>query len=472
MLFPTTDFAIFFAVVFTANWLLNPFPRWWKLFMIAASFVFYSWWDWHYVLLLAASTTIACVGALTIARLEDQARKIALVVSLAGLLGLLGWFKYYTFLAVNLDNLTHHLFNLNVLPLKEVLLPVGISFYTFMALSYVIDVYRKEFPPARPVDLAVYLSFFPHLVAGPIVRGPELLPQIRHKRDPRHIDFGRAAWLIAAGLFKKMVISAYISSSIVDPVFGSPHTHSNVEILFAIYGYAIQIYADFSGYTDIAIGVALLLGFRFPLNFDGPYTAVSLQDFWRRWHMTLSRWLRDYLYIPLGGNKGSEGRIARNIMLTMLLGGLWHGAGWTFVFWGGYHGVGQVVGRWRRKRQTALGLEPNTSRARRVLERVATFHLVCLGWVFFRATSMSIAFTMIGRLFTAWGAFPLVTPLVVITIVGSIASQYVSQDMVRDLQASFSRLTPVAQGAILGAILLGITTLAPEGIQPFIYFRF
>ncbi|MGO9340901.1 MAG: MBOAT family O-acyltransferase [Acidimicrobiales bacterium] len=472
MLFPTTDFAIFFAVVFTANWLLNPFPRWWKLFMIAASFVFYSWWDWHYVLLLAASTTIACVGALTIAGFEGRARKMALIGSLAGLLGLLGWFKYYTFLAVNLDNLTHHLFNLNVLPLKEVLLPVGISFYTFMALSYVIDVYRKAFPPARPVDLAVYLSFFPHLVAGPIVRGPELLPQIRHKRDPRHIDFGRAAWLIAAGLFKKMVISAYISSSIVDPVFGSPHTHSNIEILFAIYGYAIQIYADFSGYTDIAIGVALLLGFRFPLNFDGPYTAVSLQDFWRRWHMTLSRWLRDYLYIPLGGNKGSEGRIARNIMITMLLGGLWHGAGWTFVFWGGYHGVGQVVGRWRRSRRTALGLAPDTSKGRRVLERVATFHLVCLGWVFFRATSMSIAFTMIGRLFTAWGAFPLVTPLVVITIVGSIASQYVSQDMVRDLQAGFSRLTPVAQGAILGAILLGITTLAPEGIQPFIYFRF
>ena len=473
MLFPTTDFAIFFAVVFTANWLLNPYPRSWKLFMIAASFVFYSWWDWHYVLLLAASTIIACVGALTIVRFEGRARRTALVVTLAGLLGLLGWFKYYTFLAVNLDNLSHHLFSANVLPLKEVLLPVGISFFTFMAISYVIDVYREEFPPARPVDLAVYLSFFPHLVAGPIVRGSELLPQIRHKRDPKHIDFGRAAWLIAAGLFKKMVISAYISSSIVDPVFGSPHTHSNIEILFAIYGYAIQIYADFSGYTDIAIGVALLLGFRFPQNFDGPYTAVSLQDFWRRWHMTLSRWLRDYLYIPLGGNKGSEARIARNIMITMVLGGLWHGAGWTFVIWGAYHGAGQVVGRWRRNRRTALGVVPDLeNRPRRVVATIVTFHLVCLGWVFFRATSMSIAYTMIGRLFTAWGSAPLVTPLVVITIVGSVASQFVSPEMVRNLQTGFSRLTPLAQGAILGTILLGITTLAPEGVQPFIYFRF
>jgi alginate O-acetyltransferase complex protein AlgI len=472
MLFPTTDFAIFFALVFVANWLLNPYPRPWKLFMIAASFVFYSWWDWHYVFLLAASTAIACVGAIFIDKFEGRARTTALVVSLAGLLGLLGWFKYYTFLAVNLDNLTDHIFGGGPLPLKEVLLPVGISFFTFMAISYVIDVYRRDCPLARPVDLAVYLSFFPHLVAGPIVRGEELLPQIRHKRDPRHIDFSRAAWLIGAGLFKKMVISAYISSAIVDPVFGSPHTHSNIEILFAIYGYAIQIYADFSGYTDIAIGVALLLGFNFPQNFDGPYTARSLQDFWRRWHMTLSRWLRDYLYIPLGGNKGGEARVARNIMITMMLGGLWHGAGWTFVAWGTYHGAGQVVGRYRRRQQAATGVVPNPTKGRIALERIATFHLVCLGWVFFRATSMSIAFTMIGRLFTAWGAAPLVTPLVVITIVGSIASQYVSGDVVSRVQTAFSRQTALVQGAILGAILLGITTLAPEGVQPFIYFRF
>jgi alginate O-acetyltransferase complex protein AlgI len=473
LLFPTTDFAIFFAVVFTGNWLLNPYPRPWKLFMIAASFLFYSWWDWHYVLLLAASTTIACVGAAVLSRYEGRKRRTAFVATLCGLLGLLGWFKYYTFLAVNLDNLTRHLFGGGPLPLKEVLLPVGISFFTFMAISYVIDVYRGQLAVARPVDLAVYLSFFPHLVAGPIVRGEELLPQIRHKRDPRHIDISRAAWLIAAGLFKKMVISAYISSAIVDPVFGSPHTHSNIEILFAIYGYAIQIYADFSGYTDIAIGIALLLGFQFPQNFDGPYTATSLQDFWRRWHMTLSRWLRDYLYIPLGGNKGSESRIARNIMITMILGGLWHGAGWTFIAWGAYHGIGQVVGRWRRKRRTALGLEAEpASRGRLILSRIATFNLVCLGWVFFRATSMSLAFTMIGRLFTAWGSAPMVTPLVVITIVASIASQFVPPGLVGDLQRAFSRQTAVVQGAILGGALLLVTTLAPEGVQPFIYFRF
>lgn len=473
MLFPTTDFAIFFAVVFTANWLLNPHPRAWKLFMIAASFFFYSWWNWHYVFLLAASTMIACVGAIVIAGLEGRARRFAMIGSLAGLLGLLAWFKYYTFLAVSIDSLTRHIFGGQPVPLIEVYLPVGISFYTFMAISYVVDVYRKTLQPARPVDLAVYLCFFPHLVAGPIVRGEELLPQIRKRRDPNHIDYGRAIWLIGAGLFKKMVVSAYISSSIVDPVFGSPNTHSNIEILFAIYGYAIQIYADFSGYTDIAIGIALLLGFQFPQNFDAPYTAVSLQDFWRRWHMTLSRWLRDYLYIPLGGNKGSESKIARNIMLTMILGGLWHGAGWTFVAWGAFHGIGQVVGRYRRKVQVARGMDKvPVSKTRVALQRVATFHLVCFGWIFFRATSINLAFTMIGRLFTAWGSAPMVTWLVVITIAGSIASQFVSPEVVGNLQSAFSRQTLVVQGAILGAALLLITTLAPEGVQPFIYFRF
>ena len=188
------------------------------------------------------------------------------------------------------------------MPLLQVALPIAISFFTFMAISYVVDIYRRQLEPAKPLDLAVYLSFFPHLLAGPIVRGGELLPQIRRRRDPNSIDYSRAFWLILAGLFKKVVISSYVSSAIVTPVFTSPTQHSAPEAIFAAWGYAVQIYCDFSGYTDIAIGLALLLGFRFPQNFDAPYTARNLQDFWRRWHMTLSRWLRDYLYIPLGGS--------------------------------------------------------------------------------------------------------------------------------------------------------------------------
>jgi alginate O-acetyltransferase complex protein AlgI len=474
MLFPTIDFAIFFAVAFTANWLLNPFPRVWKLAMIALSYFFYSWWDWRFVFLLAASTIIAQLGAMAIAHFEDERpRRWALAASVAALLGLLAWFKYYGFVAVNVDNFFHLLGGGHVIPLLTVTLPVGISFFTFMALSYVVDVFRRQLEPAKPVDLAVYLSFFPHLVAGPIVRGNELLPQIRRQRDANRVDFSRGVWLIAAGLFKKMVISSYISSAIVDPVFQTPNQHSSLEILMAIYGYAVQIYADFSGYTDIAIGLAMLLGFRFPQNFDGPYTARSLQDFWRRWHMTLSRWLRDYVYIPLGGNQGSMLFTARNIMITMVLGGLWHGAAWTFVAWGAYMGLGQVVGHIRRARRLHAGLDPLPNGATRVaLQRFVTFNLVCVGWVFFRSDSMATAWTIFARLFTAWGPAPLVTPLVVLTIALVIASQYVSAETVGRVQRAFSRQTVLAQGTMLGVALLAITTLAPQGVQPFIYYRF
>jgi alginate O-acetyltransferase complex protein AlgI len=474
MLFPTIDFAIFFAVAFTANWLLNPFPRTWKLAMVALSYVFYSWWDWRFVFLLAAVTITAQVGATAVQRFEDERhRRVAMVSTVAALLGLLGWFKYYGFVAVNVDNFFHTLGSGRLLPLLEVTLPVGISFFTFMALSYVIDVYRRKLQPAHFLDVAVYLSFFPHLIAGPIVRGEELLPQIRRKRDPAAIDFGRAAWLVAGGLFKKVVISSYVDSAIVTPVFSAPHQHSALEILFGIYGFAVQIYADFSGYTDIAIGLAMFLGFRFPDNFDAPYTARNLQDFWRRWHMTLSRWLRDYLYIPLGGGRGSRLTVARNIMITMVLGGLWHGAAWTFVVWGAIHGSGQVVGHLRRSNRAAAGLDPVPDGGVRVwVQRIVTFHIVCLGWVFFRADSFSTATTLIGRLFSAWGRAPLVTPLVVITVVGAVALQYLPKALGGRAQREFAGQPWVVQGAILGVVLLVITTLGPQGVAPFIYYKF
>ena len=473
MLFPTIDFAIFFAGAFTANWVLRPYPRLWKPAMIAASYLFYSWWDWRFVLLLAAATALAQAGAVTMHRVASPAgRRAVLGVTVAGLLGMLAWFKYYGFFAVNLDNLSHSLGAGKVLPLLQVTLPVGISFFTFMAVSYVVDVFRHRIEPAPPLDFALYLSFFPHLVAGPIVRGEELLPQIRRQREERLVDFPRAAWLIAAGLFKKVVISSYVSSAIVDPVFSSPRQHGGLEVLFAVYGYAVQIYADFSGYTDIAIGCALLLGFRFPDNFDAPYTARNLQDFWRRWHMTLSRWLRDYLYVPLGGNQGSRLALARNIMLTMVLGGLWHGAAWTFVAWGALHGAGQVVGHERRRRREARGLPAvPEGRWRGLVQRVATFHLVCLGWLFFRADSVHSAGVLLERLFV-WGRAPLVTPLLVVTVAGTVAVQYVTPGSIARAQASFGRQRLAVQGAILGVALLVITTLGPQGVAPFIYYRF
>jgi D-alanyl-lipoteichoic acid acyltransferase DltB (MBOAT superfamily) len=260
----------------------------------------------------------------------------------------------------------------------------------------------------------------------------------------------------------------------VTPVFTAPSQHSALEAIFAAWGYAIQIYCDFSGYTDIAIGLALLLGIRFPINFDGPYTARTLQDFWRRWHITLSRWLRDYLYIPLGGNDGRTQRTLRNIMITMVLGGLWHGAAWTFIVWGALHGVGQGVGLLRRRHRTAQGLAAVADGRWRIwAQRFWTFQFVCLGWVFFNASGMSNAMAVLGRLIHGWGhGSPLLSPLLIVVVVGAIASQYVPTLQVDRLQAAFSRQHTAVQLGLVSFALLGITTFGPAGVAPFIYYRF
>ena len=478
VLFPTIDFAIFFGIVFLGNWLLRPFATPWKLFILAASYVFYAWWDWRFVFLLAASTVCTATGGFLVDRAAtERGRRAGLIATLVAELGLLGWFKYYGFFSISIDNGLHKLgFHGAPIPLLAITLPVGISFFTFMGLSYVIDIYRRRLARARFLDVAVFVAFFPHLVAGPIVRGSDLLPQIQRsaRRDPRRLEFPEAAYLIFGGLFKKVVISSYVSTAIVNPVYNNPTLHSAPEILLATYGYAVQIYCDFSGYTDIAIGCALLLGFRFPQNFNGPYTARSLQDFWRRWHMTLSSWLRDYLYIPLGGNRGSRRQLYRNIMITMLLGGLWHGAAWTFVIWGGIHGLGQSVGHFRRARREAAGLPLQASgRLAVAWQRFATFQVVCFGWIFFRANTLNDALTLIGRLFTTWGqAAPLVRWPVVLAILGSLSLQYVPRDLGRRVQERFAAMGPVLKGAVLAACLLVITTLGPPGVAPFIYYRF
>jgi alginate O-acetyltransferase complex protein AlgI len=475
MLFPTVDFAVFFCLVFLGHWLLNPRPLPWKLFMIGASYVFYAWWNVHFVWLLAAVSAIAQVGALAVAKQQDPGRRWAVMAAaIAATMLPLAIFKYYGFFAINVTNGLSRLGIHAGPPLVQLILPVGVSFFTFMAVAYIVDIQRGDTRPASWIDVFLYLSFFPHLVAGPIVRPNELIPQLDVRRDPRHIDVAGAAWLIFGGLFKKVVISSFLASAIVDPVFGDPMRHSSLEVLFAIYGYAIVIYTDFSGYTDIAIGVAQLLGFKFPQNFDRPYSARSLQDFWRRWHMTLSRWLRDYLYIPLGGSRKGERRTYVNIMVTMVLGGLWHGAAWTFVFWGAYHGVGQVLGAYRRTRRAKLGLpEPAETASLLWGQRILTFNLVCVGWVFFRSDSISTAFSMLGRLVTGWtGQNSLVTPLVVGTIALMLALQFAPHATAERIMERVADLRPVAMGAVFAFVLFVISTLGPQGVAPFIYFQF
>ncbi|MFN7149187.1 MAG: MBOAT family O-acyltransferase [Microthrixaceae bacterium] len=354
VLFPTMTFALFFVVVLGVSWKLNDRPFEWKLFVLAASYVFYGWADWMFCLLLAGSTVGNWLVAHAVARAaEPGPRKAWMLVGVGLNLALLGFFKYYGFFV---DSVLAALEPMGLAPtalLVQIALPVGISFFTFCAISYVIDVFRDEQEPVALLDFAVYLSFFPHLVAGPIVRVSEFEPQLRRRRNPEAVDATRAVRLICRGLFKKVVIANYLATAIVDPVFVAPSQHTNWELLVGAWAYAVQIYADFSGYTDIAIGIALLMGIKFPDNFDQPYSSRSIQEFWRRWHMTLSRWLRDYLYIPLGGNRGGPRAEYRNLFLTMLLGGLWHGASWNFVIWGAYHGAGLAVERRRAMRETA-----------------------------------------------------------------------------------------------------------------------
>ncbi|MDA8292504.1 MAG: MBOAT family protein [Actinomycetota bacterium] len=479
MLFPTTDFAIFFGVVFVGNWLLAPHRCAWRWFVLVASYVFYAWADWRDVFLLVASTLVTYVGGRLVERERPgRGRRSWLVASVVAELGLLGWFKYYGFASLAIDAALRHL-GLHGTPvplLAGAVFPVGISFFTFMAMSYVIDIYRGSLRTAPLLDVAVFQSFFPHLLAGPIVRGGELLPQIARaeQRDPRRVDVTESAFLVLGGLFKKVVISSYVSSAIVQPVFANPSLHSAPEILLAAYGYSVQIYCDFSGYTDIAIGCAMLLGFQFPQNFDRPYTARSMQDFWRRWHMTLSFWLRDYLYIPLGGSRGSTGMLYRNLMITMVLGGLWHGAAWTFVIWGAIHGVAQCVGHLHRRRRVRRGLPAQSDRPFAVwAQRVATLGIVSLSWLFFDASSVRGAFELVDRLVTTWGQpAHLVRPPVVAVVLGAIAMQYAPRWWRERVESVFVGLGSVAKGVVLGASLMVITTLGPSGVAPFIYFRF
>ena len=477
MLFPTITFAIFLMIVLPLSWILMPQRNRWKLFMIAASYFFYGYWNWRFVFLIAASSIFNwAIGGAIFRRRRERARRRLLVLAVVANLAVLGYFKYYDFFVGEASSLFHHL-GIDISDaILRITLPVGISFFTFQALSYVIDIYRRTFEPVGALDFAVYLSFFPHVVAGPIVRAAEFLPQLRERHDPRRIDASRAFFLIFIGLFKKVVIANFLATEIVDRVFASPTRHSSLEMLVGIYGYAVQIYCDFSGYTDMAIGIALLLGFRFPQNFDSPYSATSLQDFWRRWHMTLSRWLRDYVYIPLGGNRGGEARTYRNLFLTFLLGGLWHGAAWTFVVWGAIHGGFLAFEHWRRTRRERLGLPDLADTVgRRCVRRIVIFQVVCFAWIFFRAESFGNAWDVIVRVVSVnhwFDASPLVHVSILVAIAVGIGEQYIPRQALARAMSSFSRLTPVAQGVILGFALLLTNTMGPRGVAPFIYFRF
>ncbi|MBE2319170.1 MBOAT family protein [Solirubrobacter sp. CPCC 204708] len=461
MLFPTVQFALFFPVVLVLSWALIKRQALWKPFIIVASYVFYGYADWRFCVLLAAITIGNQWAARLIARTEgERARSWILGVAVALDLLVLGVFKYYGFFVESWDRALGP-FSLP-LPLLTIALPVGVSFFTFQAISYVVDVKRRLVEPASMIDVAIYLSFFPHLVAGPIVRAREFLPQLQQPPDPRKVAVGSGLALIALGLVKKLAIADTLAREVVDPVFAVPGAYAAPDLWLAAYAYTAQIYCDFSGYTDMAIGLALLLGYVFPQNFRSPYRATGFSDFWRRWHMTLSRFLRDFLYIPLGGNRKGRWKTYRNLMITMVLGGLWHGAAWPFVLWGVFHGAMLCAERAWGARVTLPAW----------FRWGVTFHLVVFGWILFRSPDMDIFGAYVARMVEP-GPATLFTVPIALMVLAVIGLQLVPERTVERVQVRIERTNPVVLGAGLAVVIaLVAATVSSQGVAPFIYFRF
>ena len=443
------------------------------LFVTAFSYYFYYKSSGTYFFLLALVTCSDYFLAHCIADTnEKKNKKIFVFFSLLVNLGLLAYFKYTNFFGEMIANITSSNFS----PL-DIFLPVGISFFTFQSLSYTIDVYRGNLKPLnRLLDYAFYVSFFPQLVAGPIVRAVDFIPQIKKPLIITKEMFGMGIYYIISGLFKKAIVSDYISVNFVERIFDNPTLYSGAENLLGIYGYALQIYCDFSGYSDMAIGIALLLGFRFNINFDSPYQSASITEFWRRWHISLSTWLRDYLYISLGGNRKGKIRQLINLMITMVLGGLWHGASLNFVIWGTFHGIGLVFHKLIMQiRGRKPGLKSNA--LLRIGGIIVTFHFVCFTWIFFRSASFTNAMDMLHQVVFKFnvGIIPQLISgyweVFALMLLG-----YVMHFIPKNIENGFSNLivkSPfVIKAVILLILIFVIIQIKSSDIQPFIYFQF
>ncbi|MDP6636410.1 MAG: MBOAT family O-acyltransferase [Phycisphaerae bacterium] len=471
VLFNSYTFWAFFAVVML---LYRCLPHQWQnRMLLAASYVFYGWWNWRFLSLILIVTILNYCTALGVVSTDDKRRRKLLVgLSVAVNLGMLGVFKYFSFFAAELVNLLGAIGLSVSLPSLQIVLPVGISFYTFQAMSYTIDVYRRHTQPTRNLrDFALYVAFFPQLVAGPIERSSRLLPQVVNPRHRRYDDFADGLFLVLIGLFKKIVIADNLAL-IVNGIFAEDIADlSGPDCLVGVYAFAFQIYGDFSGYSTIARGLAKWMGFDLMTNFRMPYLARTPNDFWRRWHVSLSTWLRDYLYIPLGGNRGGTWRTCRNLMLTMLLGGLWHGAGWTFVTWGLFHGLILVAYRMLTRRRTS---DPaGGSRLKSILSIAVMFHLACLGWLFFRAQSMMQAWSMLTRMFTNF--VPSVFTTYCFTSILFYAGPLMLFEFWLDRKDDPMRLTKVHWGyraAAYSYAAIMIILFRPMMPSEFIYFQF
>ena len=473
MLFTTANYFIFLAVVFFAYCLLarKRVPVW---FLLVASYYFYALWNPKFLVLIFLLSTIDFLVALALTADRSRlVRKLLLTFSVVTDVGVLFVFKYFNFFSSSFSDLAARTgWHLSPFLFANLVLPLGLSFITFRSLSYVIDVYRGQLKATTQyLDYLTFVAFFPTIIAGPIARASELLPQFRTRPALTSEQGTQALFLIMIGLIKKIAIADFLGNNLVDRVFDQPQLYSSVETLAAIYGYALQIYCDFSGYSDIAIGSALLLGFKLSPNFDSPYRARDLRDFWRRWHISLSTWLFDYVYVSLGGLRKRRINLYRNLLLTFLIGGLWHGAAWTFVLWGGLHGLGLSASHWWVQRRKRLGLKNRRHWWSTVISVVITFHFVCLTWIVFRASSLTDGWEVLKRLGALqFGHANLPTSILLVLGI-AVLSHWSPRSFTERVSQSWQWLPSPAQAAVIVCLALGLYYVSGAEAQ-FIYGNF
>ncbi len=477
MAFPTIGFAYFFALTATVTWLLRERRTLQKLWLLAASYLFYAGWDLRLLLLLSGVSLLDwLIAERMLGAVSQRTKRLLLQAGIAANVGLLCVFKLYDFLRDSTESLAHMLGLQAHLPMLEILLPVGLSFYAFQGIAYLVDCYRGTVYRARSLlDFLLFMAFFPQLLAGPICRSHELLPQLAGP-GPREVpELSRAVALILTGLFKKIVLASTLATRLVDDAFLAPSHYSSLQLLLAVYAYTVQVYLDFSGYTDMARGLALLLGFEIPENFAYPYAATNLGEYWRRWHITFSTWLRDYIYFPLGGSRRSYTRVYFNLLVTFLVCGIWHGSHWTFVLWGLAHGVGLAAYKASLDLRRHRGLDPKRQRPTRawlVLGWASTLSFCAFARIPFKSADLQTAGEFMRGLgsapFSVHGTDPVVVLVTLLGLAMSFWGKPVFDWVVRAHAGMPAYARPLAWvGA--GVLMLALKT---HDVAPYIYFGF
>jgi D-alanyl-lipoteichoic acid acyltransferase DltB (MBOAT superfamily) len=486
MPFPTAAFAVFFVVAFAVNWLLRPHQIVWRASMLALSLYFCAWVDVGFALVVLGTALANAVLGDAIARArglgEPTPRSRRLVAVAVGVdLAVLGVFAYHGFFLDSVVDVLGALGLSATAPTLGLLVPVGLSFVVLNAISYVVDVGRGEVEPVAWSDLLLYVSFFPHLVAGPPVRVDELVPQFHERPDPRRVPATDACALIGVGLVKAVVVAGYLGTELVDEAFADPGAAGAATLLVALYAFAVQIYAGWSGLTDIAVGCALLLGIEYPRPFDAPYRALSLREFWDRWNTPVSHWLRDYVYVPLGGDRHGRPATYRNLVVTCVLGALWYGGGWTFLAWGAVHGGALTAERAVADAPAGPDGTPpprdgdgarggaSAAAARWAL----TFHVVVLAGVFYRADTLGDAGDVLARILTLAPAGDVTVPVLAVPLVVAVlAAQWIPDGATDELRARWTALAPAVQVLAIAAVLTLVSALGPDGPLPYAYLPF